>query len=215
MLSMSNLTAATVIRPSLLGCITAACGLEQLNTGRHVRRDERGWIMRDENNRIVDALTVQALWLAEIRPAFMDIACLAMLTTEHHRLGLFAIETHPWAAEYPPHMMPIVPPTMVCTGPIALDAEWADPVSAALRQLEGWSSDPPACVTLDGIGYTLFAENWDAQLAIEFSNPGRPWLVVLEDALLRAARMLAAKDSKGVIAPYVDGWTPYAAARSA
>ena len=88
------------------------------------------------------------------------------------------------------------------------DAGWNDPIVAALRRLDGWTANRH--ITLDGRGYTLFADTSDARLAIEFSNPRTPSLQELECALLHAARTLAARDAKGVIAAYVESWAPYA-----
>lgn len=202
---MKQLIPEMVLDDGLLQAMAAIFGMDALHGGAGVRRDERGWIVRDDHGRAVSQPVARSLWVAEIRPAHMDPACLGVVTIEERRMAGFVIETHPWVAEYPPHIMPIVPPTLVCGGPVQLDAAWDDPVVAALGRLEEWPRDDG--VTLDGRSYALFMGTSHSQLALQFSNPRVPALMALEDSLMQVARLLIAHDRTGVLAPYVEQWS--------
>jgi hypothetical protein len=115
-----------------------------------------------------------------------------------------AIETPPWFADYPPQTMPIVPPTLVTVGPLVLEQEWVDPLTGLLQHLGVPQSD--AVLRLDGSHYTLYVETWAIALALAFGVPRTAPLIELERALLRTAGALAAKDSTGTIAEYVQHW---------
>ncbi len=206
---MPDLSAATVIDRELLRRVTTACDLESLRSGPHGRRDERGWIMRDAGGRKVGEATVRSLWITEIWPAFMPPACLAVLTLEKpdRRLGVFAHKTYSQGAEHPPSTLSAEPPTLLTAGPLEVPDDWDDPVVSTLRRLDCWSSEPR--LYLDGRGYTLYADTWDARMALMFSNPHTPAFRSLEQAFLSVAGMLAARDDTGSIDDYVQHWARY------
>ncbi len=206
---MPNLSAATIIDLELLQCVIAACNLESLRSGPHVRRDERGWIMRDASGRKVSETTVRSLWITEIWPAFMPPACLAVLTLAKpdRHLGVFARKTYPQGAEHPPSTLFAEPPTLSTVGPLGVPSDWDDPVVSTLQRLDYWSSDPQ--FYLDGRGYTLYADTRDARMALIFSNPHTLAFQTLERAFLDAARMLATLDDTGLVDEYVQRWARY------
>ncbi len=196
-----------VLGAGFLRSMAALFDMDKLYGGEGVRRDERGWIVRDAQGQKVYRPVARSLWVAEIRPAHMEPACLAVVTTQHWRMAGVVIETHPWVADYPPSLMPIIPPTLVQIGPLDLDADWDDPVATAIGRLEGWPRDQ--VWALDGRAYTLFAGTSGSRVALEFSNPVIPSLVRLEHGLLDVARLLVAQDATGRLGTYVDGWARY------
>lgn len=206
---MRWLTPEMVLDGALLRAMAALFGMDKLYGGEGVRRDERGWIVRDAQGRKVPQPVARSLWVAEIRPAHLEPACLAVIDTAQRRMAGFVIETHPWFAEYPPSIMPIVPPTMVRIGPVDVDAAWDDPLIGALGYLDSSPRDHDQALALDGRAYTLFAGDCGSQIALAFSNPVTPSLIRVEQSILQVAKLLVAHDSTGALAQYIERWTRY------
>ena len=197
------MTIDAVIEPVLVEAIRRACHLGELRAGRHIRRDYRGWK--------TGATTVDRLWIAEIKPTFLDAACLAVLTIDQRRFAIFTRGT--WTQldallDFRGRMrVPAARPsvTVIVAGPYGLDATWVDPVAAVLQRSDAWPEPRTHKnrVTLDGVGYSVFVETLEAQVAVRFANPRMPALRALEAALVQVAHTLTERDVDGVIAEYV------------
>ncbi len=170
------------IDPSFIDSIKRASDLEQLRTGRHIVRDNRGWK--------TGAIAVRELWIVEIKPTFRDHSCLAMVHTDHGRNAYFCVSQQS---------------TVLLLGPFGVD--WPDPVEEVLQRFNLWSARNE--ISIDGIAYSFFVDTGDVQLAASFINPRTTALVSLEKAFLHVATTLSANDSTNVVKEYLQDWVPY------
>lgn len=179
---MYSLAVSDIMNAWTIEIVTKALGLEDLRTGRHARRDERG--LR------VDTLIVEKLWLAEIRPAFMNPACLAFFLIDKQQFAVFAIKEEPAARLF---------------GPI--EGDWIRPIARVMQHLDVWSAN--GGISLDGISYSLFTETRDAQFALCFTTPHVDSLKNLGEILLRLAERVSASDTTNTASDYVNKWMAY------
>lgn len=180
---MSGVGAESVVDADRVSAIHRVYGFAGLHVGRHILRDARGWKTGEQN--------VRHLWLAEIRPTFDVLGCLAMVATDQHQLAVFATGGE------------------MAVGPLALPADWDDPVVAALRSFDLWSAE--GGIALDGVNYGFYLDSGDLQVAMSLNNPRAPQPLLLERALLRVAETLSAWDASGAVEAFHRTWASYAA----
>lgn len=137
-------------------------------------------------------MNIRKLWVAEVRPAFMGVAGLALVADEQRHHGLFVVK-HDQA--------------MAQIGPFDRAPTWIDPVGRMLQALDLWPDD--SRVALDGVSYTSMTYASGTQGAIQFTSPATPSLGALERGLLLTAEMLVARDRSAIAAKYLRDWAAY------
>jgi len=149
------------------------------------------------------------LWIAEIRPVFMEPSCLAMLLTAHYPALIFVAETRSDSTISALQTSPNLPSNLFSSGPMKLEKDWDDPVAESLKHMSAW--DAQGFGGLDGVSYSIFAHTFAARTALSFSNPRTPSLVALEESLFQVAEIIMARDATGFLNRYVEGWKKYLA----
>ena len=145
-----------------------------------------------------------SFWAAQVQPAHMSASLLAVLHNEDRRHIMLVVDSGRWFAEYPPHIMPIVPPVFVVVGPAAVAAPWEDPVVRELSRVGIWSE--VGIGGLDGNSYRLRSSTPTIEAAMSFLSPWSPGRRGLEVAFLEVVEHLVFLAAIGEAAGYIDLW---------
>ena len=143
-------------------------------------------------------------WAAQVQPAHMSASLLAVLHNEGQRYIMLVVNSGRWFAEYPPHIMPIVPPVYIVVGPAGVAASWEDPVVRELSRVGLWSE--VGIGGLDGHSYRLRSRTPTIESGMAFFSPWSPGMRGLEVAFLEVVEHLVSLAAIGEAAGYIDLW---------
>ena len=174
--------------------LLAELRLEEARTGGHVVRDHRGW-KTDEEYKVI------GMWLVHVLPALDRGAAIAVVDEPQRRRFAFAVERRRPA--------PLGDVQRVVSESGERDAEWHDPLVAALQKVT--LHEPGGSVALDGIGYRVEVCTRALSSVIEFTNPRTPGARRLEAAMVAALRSIGDIAGSNLIADYLAVWDRYAA----
>ena len=146
----------------------------------------------------------RSFWAAQVQLAHTSASLLAVLHDEDRRYIMLVVNSGRWFAEYPPHIMPIVPPVFIVVGPAALAASWEDPVVRELSRVALWSELEIG--GLDGNSYKLRSSSPTIEATMSFFSPWSPGMRGLELAFLEVAEHLISLADTGRVAEYIDLW---------
>jgi hypothetical protein len=170
--------------------IASALGLDDLRSGRHTVRDQRGWKTRE--------VLVLGIWVVHILPSFHPPATVAVVMEEHRTLGAFAVVvgvSKTWDT--------------VSVADTQLAPDWVDPVADVLSKINLF--DLEGGLSLDGISYELQIDTLASKAQIHFSNPITQSLVGLEQAIFRVASEVVTLAGGPLEKKYLVTWQEYSA----
>jgi hypothetical protein len=159
-------------------------GLENLNVGRHWRRDE-------ERNRI-GKLSVVSVWQLEVSPSFKPPFVLSVISA----LG------EEFRGSKSPDWIKAVLATREAAGILQLNE---DPIGALVNTLTLFQ--PGGGSSLDGVSYNFVFQTRALYGILKFSNPRQPSLAKFERACFELADKVAGDSKIDVLASVVESWS--------
>lgn len=182
-----------VIMDQALTALAKLIGVEDLRSGRHILRNERGWRTGE--------VTVSYAWRVIVTPSFHDPCLLTVVRTVDTEFrgktasGFLRAGIAIMSRE-----------TKGLRQAVAVDID-ADPVFSAIGSVDLRASSDS--LWLDGIGYELHTDFTPCRASLHFSNPTVQCFRNIEDSMLAVAGQVANASSESTISGCVKTWRGY------
>ncbi len=174
--------------------LAQAMGVEEFRPGRHILRDEKRWRTGE--------IFVNHAWYAHVLPAFDDNAVIGVVRTSESQ---FRGQTFP--AFFRAGMAVFSPNTEMINACERVTIT-SDLVRESMASIDLFAHSES--VYLDGIGYDMHYRNAGVDVRLRLGNPDiRQWMVV-ENALLSTAILIAKRSQNRDIRKFVNTWQGYA-----